>query len=721
MAAALIGIAPLVVGGSTAGIDYLDFFYPMFSFLGEQLRAGNIPGWNPYQFSGQPFAADPESGWTYLPAMVLFTVFPLSIAAKTIVLFHVLLAALSMYALARTLGISIPGAFVSAIGFSLSHFFYTRSICCPAHLFVMAWIPTILVCILLASRRRTWLARFWWWAAAGLGLSQVLAGWLGQGSYYVLLLVGCFVAAQEFFWPIRPGWSLGRRLGRAIISLGAILAWAGGFAAAGLLPRIEFVSASNLAKGYQGHAATQGGLSLADALIYPLLFGGVAVIVLAASGPFLARTRYLTPLFGAVAVVALILSLRITTPMHLAAYALLPRFEEIHRHSSERVLLVFYPSVAILAGVAVASVFRWPRITVALTSVVAANLLLVNLFFPLSMSRHLDLNAYYSPAGAAKFLHSQGQSGSFRYFGYDPESITLRDGQEVRYLWQMFDPNVTSLLVNNRATLLRLEDAQGYNPLQLQRYVEYVNRMNGEDQEYHGRYVLPVGLDSPLLDLLNARYIVIPAEFAADRADLQGLVEEHPVVYRDEMVQVLENREAFPRAWIVHEARQVAPGEALDLIDSGGVDARSTVLLEAPPLPLAPATDPSGDQAIIESHETDTIRVRTQSDTAGMLVLGEIFYPAWQATVDGVPAPIFVANHALRAVPLPSGEHVVELHYVSATLKAGLAISLATLAAFAMLTAAVIVQRLRNGRGSRPGHPPRESNPDSRTAGQESA
>ncbi len=52
----------LLRGRTIVGLDAAAFFFPMFSFLGEQLRSGDIPGWNPYQFSGTPFAGDPESG-----------------------------------------------------------------------------------------------------------------------------------------------------------------------------------------------------------------------------------------------------------------------------------------------------------------------------------------------------------------------------------------------------------------------------------------------------------------------------------------------------------------------------------------------------------------------------------------------------------------------------------------------------------------------------------
>src|SRR5215211_8303447 len=78
----LLGIAssPLLVDGTAVGLDTTTFFYPMYRLLGERLRAGDIPGWNPSLFSGAPFAADPESGWTYAPAMLLFTVLPVWLA-----------------------------------------------------------------------------------------------------------------------------------------------------------------------------------------------------------------------------------------------------------------------------------------------------------------------------------------------------------------------------------------------------------------------------------------------------------------------------------------------------------------------------------------------------------------------------------------------------------------------------------------------------------------
>ncbi|HSH95652.1 MAG TPA: YfhO family protein [Roseimicrobium sp.] len=50
-------------------------------------------------------------------------------------------------------------------------------------------------------------------------------------------------------------------------------------------------------------------------------------------------------------------------------------------------------------------------------------------------------------------------------------------------------------------------------------------------------------------------------------------------------------------------------------------------------------------------------------------------YPAWQATVNGSPAPILRANHAFMAVPIPVGKSTVSLDYVDRTFQKGLRIS----------------------------------------------
>src|SRR5262249_32487859 len=126
--------------------------------------------------------------------------------------------------------------------------------------------------------------------------------------------------------------------------------------------------------------------------------------------------------------------------------------------------------------------------------------------------------------------------------------------------------------------------------------------------------------------------------------------------------------------WIVHAAERVAPGgdEGLLAIASGRVDPRRTALLEGSLPDLEEPVDASHEQALVSVYEANRIAVRTSTPAAGLLMLSEIYYPAWRAYVDGHTVPLDVADGALRAVPIPPGEHTVELRFESDTLRVGM-------------------------------------------------
>src|SRR5438067_1899711 len=148
-------------------MDTATAFYPWYAYLGENLRNGHIPMWNPHQFAGTPFAADPESGWAYLPAMLLFTVFPMPQAAHAFLLVHVLIASLATYVLARSLDIRPTGAVLSGIAYSYSGFFLGHAVCCFAYSSVATWLPVGLLGVERAISGTTLAQRARWWAVGG--------------------------------------------------------------------------------------------------------------------------------------------------------------------------------------------------------------------------------------------------------------------------------------------------------------------------------------------------------------------------------------------------------------------------------------------------------------------------------------------------------------------------------------------------------------------------
>jgi hypothetical protein len=70
-------------------------------------------------------------------------------------------------------------------------------------------------------------------------------------------------------------------------------------------------------------------------------------------------------------------------------------------------------------------------------------------------------------------------------------------------------------------------------------------------------------------------------------------------------------------------------------------------------------------RAVLEEIEASStaVRVRVRCDGPCLLVVARPWTPGWQATVDGVPAPVVRANLAGLGVAVPSGTHRAELRY----------------------------------------------------------
>ncbi len=72
------------------------------------------------------------------------------------------------------------------------------------------------------------------------------------------------------------------------------------------------------------------------------------------------------------------------------------------------------------------------------------------------------------------------------------------------------------------------------------------------------------------------------------------------------------------------------------------------------------------------------------------MLLSEIDYPSWHATVDGEPVEILAANYCLRAIPLGPGSSEIEFRFRSNVLNISLVISIVT---FVVVLAVPIVFR----------------------------
>jgi hypothetical protein len=90
--------------------------------------------------------------------------------------------------------------------------------------------------------------------------------------------------------------------------------------------------------------------------------------------------------------------------------------------------------------------------------------------------------------------------------------------------------------------------------------------------------------------------------------------------------------------------------------------------------------------------------LRAVSDRPALLVISDNWFPSWRATLDGgEEIPVLRAYHTLRAVPVPAGEHTVELYYRSPLLAQSLLLTLATVTLLLGVTAASLLLSRRRG------------------------
>lgn len=336
-------------------LDILTFYIPWYEHLGERLRDFDIPGWMPYAMSGSPFAGDPQSGWGYLPAMVLFTIIPGLSGYIAFLVFHVVLAAAGTYLYARVVGISPIGAFTSGITFTLGNFM-ERTACCTIHMQVAVWIPAIFLFYEMYRRAKSRASRLGWLVLAGICTGQMLAGWVGQGAYYGGLAVGIYVLYRTFAGRGEfPG--LAARL-RSLFMVGFVLALVGGATAGpAVLPRLDTVSRSNLQDLYQDEesASADTGWAL-EQMPYRIYSGGtgsdrwylgaasLAVAIVAAFVCWRRRHALFFALYG----LGVLLMVVRGSPL-IDLFNLLPRFADLHVHSPDRIFVVLYLSPAILS------------------------------------------------------------------------------------------------------------------------------------------------------------------------------------------------------------------------------------------------------------------------------------------------------------------------------------------------------------------------------------
>ena len=206
--------------------------------------------------------------------------------------------------------------------------------------------------------------------------------------------------------------------------------------------------------------------------------------------------------------------------------------------------------------------------------------------------------------------------------------------------------------------LYGVEDINGFNSLQPRRHAEFLFGPNIWDVSYGFLdWGTALRQGNSVLNALNVKYILVPASMHPPA------VTNFNAVYENAYVRVYENPGVYPRTYFAQEVRATTNRqEVLRLVREAGFDGRRLALVEAAEAPALAGF--SGDEApAIHEYGANGVVIAANVAVPRFLVLADMYFPGWEARVDGVRTRIYRTNYLFRGIVVPAGRHTITFEY----------------------------------------------------------
>ena len=245
--------------------------------------------------------------------------------------------------------------------------------------------------------------------------------------------------------------------------------------------------------------------------------------------------------------------------------------------------------------------------------------------------------------------------------------------------------NLAGNVFNENETSYYHKSVGGYHAAKLRRYQELIeayissemnqlptliNETQGDLSQVRGDSIYPV------LNMLNTKYLL---------AAQQNLAVPNPW--------------AQGNAWFVDHVNYV--GNANEELDGiAAIDVRHEAVADRSfeqVLGQAAAIDSTAKVKLL-SYEPNELKYAVESQTGGVVVFSEIYYPDWTATIDGQPAELGRVNYVLRALRVEPGHHEVVMSFFPKSIDRTETVAYAALIALLLLVVLLVIMESRRQR-----------------------
>ncbi len=714
--------------------DLMTSFYPFHALAARAAQEeGTLPLWNPYVLSGAPFLANSQSALFY-PFNARYYFLPVHIAWVSVLLIRMFLAASFMALFVRSIGVSQTGALFSGIVFSFCGFITAWQ--GQALGDASIWLPIICYSVVRLSRDPSPFSI----ALAGFVFAMpVLAGHPETAAHSTL--VGSALALTlwalptkdappfKFKFPVSFAAAGFLALGLASVQMIPTLEWLGqmGDQFKGAWPALPLHQAQGIFSRDVSSSPNSGGIFVPEGMAYLGM-----LTLLAASLGLLHKARRYVAFLALLTVVAIAIAYSVE-PLRWVVTQI-PMFRSL---KNGRFIFVASFGVAALAGLGISMLEELPVAndrTRRYAWLLLSGTLAVVLF---SISR-LQLATASDPAfaGSPSFsavlaclgvipiawkLAARSRARmfplvicglaalelatfSYGFVGFFEPGEIFPAAPLFEFLNKNADPRqfrvaqVGTPYSANAGMMYRFASADGYD-IALERTKLFTADFSQERED--GIFLVAdkiVQVEDRRLDMLNIKYFVVDRA-APEFQQLSARPNRFRSAFDDGHVVAFENLRVLPRAFLVPasgiELLPAKDSQFERLKDPAFDPLRNGILSSGNRFRNAesPLAGPRQMPVVIEPSGINEQAFRIEASTDALLVISQIFYPGWTATVDGQEVPVEDVNYALSGILVPAGGHDVRLKFEPRSFRAGLAVTILSLAALAALILTGIYRR----------------------------
>ena len=695
--------------------DIITQIYPWRHLAIDIWKQGQVPLWNSFTFSGNPFLANYQSA-VLSPLNLLFFILPFVDAWSILVLLQPLLAGLFTYIFTRGLRVSKAGSLISAISFMFCGFITTWMGYATLG-YAILFLPLSLFSIdkYYETNKSSFLLL--------LALTFPLSFFSGhfQISFYFLITVLAYLIYKTIVIK-----SFGKTLHVIFfIFFGLLLVMPQ------VLPSVELYSESFRSSFFQtggipfmylpsflipdffGNPVTRNtwfgnyaewnaylGLLPLMLAVYSFmkikrsqilffLILGVFSLILALDNPISAFIQNLhVPIFSTSAINRIIVLFSFSFAM-LAGFGFDQISEDMKQKNKKAILIVFglFGFLFVVFWVAVFQKLFIPADSIA---IVRQNLILPTILYLASVVL-IVLPIIFERIKYKRIVYFPVAFGFIFLVTFDLLRFVMK--------WQAFDPKnlvfpsfsttqafskisgysrVFGNLGGEASIYYRLPSVEGYDALYSKRYGQFMGYLENNKLISSNWSVVGFPKNSQntqkAINLLDIKYIA--HKLADDHASWTFPFWTYPqgqfnLIYKDNFYEFYQNNYVFPHAFLVGKYSVIKDEkEILKTLFSNNFDLRHEVTLETDP-GITKANGDIGTAEII-NYKPNNMEISVDAKANALLFLSENYSDGWEARVDGKSVPILRADYTFRAISVGKGKHSVEFWYDPWSLRLGI-------------------------------------------------